>query len=1039
LIQISYNEFNDAINTIFFDGRFANSPVYIDLEDDVLKEISTELARSKIDIGAEDLQEEIGRSVFERLELDEQNIYKTFHKDLVKWNNNKKLVAPPFTGLLVVLSLASERMRREDGLNHDAREDSHGYVSDKNYYIRLAEVVCTDSGYREAIRALLSKSGRKTKEFWEALNEWLVLNDYKYGIPTAKSFGAWTYVSYAMSQSLVRDTDRQNLQKMFVTYGFSPHENISASEMRLCLSEWFEGNRASGWLVRMWSSESGARERIVATAIEELESWDGVQNQQLFGTEQSFQKMYWVAYGRRASPLAPVIISLYLSSKNLDLVGYDLCDDEDNDGCVYALKEQPGADFAFLASKNGKIDYSRFFNENITLSVMGVTKKLHHDPKPIIPLLKKENAPYYQEVSRVSLNVPHIVLCFSTWEERVQRHLEKNTDGKFSRIDSSHLVGVPEGWVLYQGVRIITVDKEVSNDLETLVPFVEGLSIDLLGGIRFNQNVWHGSNPPKIVSYGEEGMLPCEVRTDKDELEVFENGVIPRIFFTDAFNAGTRQFKITVKKYKKTLDRILLLKDADSPRFVPPQENLDNFGYNDHTKDGLLSGFSADSEIISDRFLQGYIFYGDEPVTYKNTNIFEFTMPSSIDFGNMSDSEEDFFVAQDSLRDKLEEEKIHACFSRGNHVWRVDSYDVHRDFRGHTYTTMPDDCKMVCSQCGARMLVSSFKRKRMFAKRKSVRGHRNVERRLNVRAKFVADLSDQDSFTFDINEILDALCYLGGGSLVSFQSVISSFTENPLEVYKAADILINMGFIDILRKNPFGNIYKWAMTPPCVVESNSGYYYLSGFRNQRMVGLLDERLRRDGDVVMRRRILGAPSLLYWDSSVDLHKILKGIKDPFGRSIQIVHRGVSSSIASMVSRFRDIKKYMTPIAVGDSIKTYFYRIEENKWVEREEISIPGAYKASIYGNTYFYFDGVDSYVGTHEVVKILAAREAGVYLHSYSSKNNEFTSVVGAEPPALLKRALIACSGIVPAKDGSQIKYTDVDYDTAAMVFNNLYG
>ena len=51
-----YNEFNKILNSIFFDGRFKQIPVFLDLEDDVKEELS-----KKVDLLKSDFDHQLGQ------------------------------------------------------------------------------------------------------------------------------------------------------------------------------------------------------------------------------------------------------------------------------------------------------------------------------------------------------------------------------------------------------------------------------------------------------------------------------------------------------------------------------------------------------------------------------------------------------------------------------------------------------------------------------------------------------------------------------------------------------------------------------------------------------------------------------------------------------------------------------------------------------------------------------------------------------------------------------------------------------------------
>ena len=83
LTKSAYYTFNDAVNEIFFSGKFAHKLVYLDFEDVV----SNELAR-RLNIPSNDLSAYIGKAVSDNLCIT-GNPYKKYIKTLNFWYANE--------------------------------------------------------------------------------------------------------------------------------------------------------------------------------------------------------------------------------------------------------------------------------------------------------------------------------------------------------------------------------------------------------------------------------------------------------------------------------------------------------------------------------------------------------------------------------------------------------------------------------------------------------------------------------------------------------------------------------------------------------------------------------------------------------------------------------------------------------------------------------------------------------------------------------------------------------------------------------------
>ena len=252
--EYDYEFLNLGINEALFDGSFADLPLYLDFEGDLLARVSSNLQCSE-----QDFIELLGSAVSNTLLWRKNNIY-AFHEEKFRaWIANDANSPPPFTALLASLSCAAEQMSAD------------GNFSASNYYQRLFQ----HFGTPEAGSATkLGAAGKYTEQFWQSLNHWLVRTNNAYGVPTARVVNSWRYVSYAISQALIREGDRQRLGLMFSEFGISPKEKVSETEMSLYLDEWMSRSSATNWLQKVWSTPD-LRDRVVAAALEELSVWEG--------------------------------------------------------------------------------------------------------------------------------------------------------------------------------------------------------------------------------------------------------------------------------------------------------------------------------------------------------------------------------------------------------------------------------------------------------------------------------------------------------------------------------------------------------------------------------------------------------------------------------------------------------------------------------------------------------------------------------------------------------------------------------------------
>lgn len=249
----TYAQLNKAINEVFFDGRYQGKYVYLDLELDKVNEVS-----DRIGCRADELPNIVSKITLSTLSLKGDNAYSFHLRNAHTWLSTNRQQPPPFTTLLLCLSMAAEKMR------HDKN------YSASNYYFRLFETLNINNVTHQNI---IRSSGGDTITLWHSLNKWLTENDYSFGIPTAKQINSWRYVSYAISQSLVREAEREKFRQMFREMGITSQDRLGFSDVEIILYQWMGSSTPSPWLKKLWA-QNDLKERVVTAALYELEKID---------------------------------------------------------------------------------------------------------------------------------------------------------------------------------------------------------------------------------------------------------------------------------------------------------------------------------------------------------------------------------------------------------------------------------------------------------------------------------------------------------------------------------------------------------------------------------------------------------------------------------------------------------------------------------------------------------------------------------------------------------------------------------------------
>lgn len=1008
--SINFHFFNSAINEIFLDGRFQYRPIYMDLEDEEREEVA-----KKVNLDADEFDIELGRCVAETILWDNPNIYLWHLNNLKKWQSSKFEGPPPFSALLLIFSLAAERMRKGDEF------------SSSNYYHRLCEVIGISD---EKKKTKLSLCAKFTPVFWKALNHWLTKNDYQYGKPTAKQLSKLKYVSLSMSQSLVRDADRKALHRMFEYFNLSAHEKLNESEISQYIHEWMTITGPSGpsaWIKKLWSTPD-LRERIAASACSELEEWE-VSDQLKEQSNSYISKLSWSIVARNF-PKPQVTLCLVTSiGENFDGAELKISRNGESSTVKAAfnnaqslwLREYLGTKLAYLDSST-EINLGGLLHSTFELESINGTRKYKYEARPIIPLTKADGAQIYKEVIRVSLFTNHSIICHEKWAEKVISFLGKYARQGFSLRDSTKLNGLPIDWVLFENVEIISVPEEVDANLQVLVPLSEGLNINIIGGLKLASGIWHSLAPPKIFATDDKGFLDVKIKkidllSDSSVIISTANSMFePSLFGKLDFSLNSMNLTFEVCKNNTCLyEDDISFRSASNPRRLPSSTNSILFNYCDDKLSLNLFGASKFLESKKNlSFLQGMIFSGPIP-NFPDIGTINDTAGTEVHFGQIDD-----------WKNYTYEELIDvnaSCIVRGYHIWQVEF----------------ESRKMQCKDCHLSQISHRIKN---INKHKKVTEPSPSIQNDKYKNREISRVSGDEREKISSDIAFDAISYLGTGNWSQLQSILSETVEVPWQVFNANQNLVDLGLIDqTVHENGFRpNI--WNCPPSTLVITSNSIAYLAGFRNIEMVEKIKNLL---SDLNARYEIHQykdnlAPTSHFWNiRNIDLEKVretLSPVEDSHGRKLTIqIHP--ENPMAISLPPVSKMYETLPTIYLENSGDLEKFNINTGKW-NKSKINGNGAYRTIFAGRRYFYNMGGETREANHELVKLFAARDSGVVIHKYNSNNQTFECNMGCPPPGLYKRALVACSGKLPEIINGKVTYTNIPKEIGNLLMYKFY-
>jgi hypothetical protein len=975
---------------VFFDGRNAQKPVYLVLEEAGRAELA-----SLLGFHAEEVEGKCCRTVGNALYTLE-NPYKWVLSETRAWYSRGMKGPPPFTAVLFTLSHAAELMAAD------------GEFAPNNYYERLRQV----TGFP---KDPLGKFASTTGQFWRMLAAWLAANDYELGRPTALATGSWKFVGLAMSQAIVRSADRQLFHGFFERNGFTPSDRPQVDEMHPYVDAWMDTSGPNARLKAAWKKPE-LRRHVCEIAVAELQDWSGTVSRT------------GPAGSAKSSTRLQMILSIVPGFPKKS-IAIDIGRIAQDDGPPITMNDPQGREYCLANTRYGSfatVAPSPIYSPTEGLAGRVVLRSrsgfVQWTPRLVIPLVSSTLGPFWVEVNRTARNSAHCLLAKDVKNilGQVNRFLACASTGTAKIAKHGDLPGIPRGWVLYTDVVVTTTNVDISEDLAHLVPLDSGPTLQLAGGMRLGPGTWHADRPPtaSLSSASGPAAIAASTLSQMNE-EVFarvrnETGTCTLPSSRIANRPGET---VTLAGYvgREEIDRQdLLLRSAAQPRPIHRQE-LGRLAY--------FSVGSATSDLVGQD--SGKVSVRGMAVNRPATGETRAAAPPEgahlVAPGGELDSER----AVVGINPAFASSQDDSCVSRGHHHWKCET-------RPHI-VKMSTPLGMTCLECGLSVLTRD-------------RGKR-------AREGSLAPVVPATPARFDPEErgetrkpnadvLFDALCYLGSGTWANVEALIAEYPDlEPWEILEIGRSFAALGLLDVSFSPRSHRPRAWSVPAPGIYFIDDTTSFLSGFRSRPLVVEIYRRLQGSHGRLRELARTGAPVALEIRGidATALRGVLGDVRDQLGRPIGIIEQAGLSLVAA-AKELGPLTRGMTLISVGkDLFNLQHYDPLQARWRAVDQCVVPGAYRFDLFGRSYFFRDAKgETMQGAQQIVKVLAARHAGVRLHSYDRKTREFVSTLGAEPIGLLERALVACSGHLPRIDEGRSYYENVPANVAGLVLESLY-
>ncbi len=477
----TYDQWNDGLIDYLTMDTSHGSPVFLDINEEVLEDIGRMLKISDNDDWVGDFKRAVRAKIVEGQGIHLENIQ--------IFRNEDTKARPQGIAFLGAMVLAAYYMSEDED------------ASSINYFKRLRDVFLFEGEGEADGRPRGMKTGSEER-LWIEWGTWLQNHAF---LPTAqRGEGPKTYINYPISQSLLRQADKDKLEKLFEERNWPARldQNIVAARIR----------RETPYLPKHIQHilQEGNVQRFQALVEDIFEVYEN-----------------WVTYGRNSSILKTRVYTTQRSTpRNIKAGLYRIADSFLGTIDYYLYPHQPHRKpLAGLQVRYGNVvedliedgskRYQPLWNlkadeldQGTQYELMGSSEfqYLTFPQKDFWILTPDADYPEsgtYASGAPLELNTSFILLCKQELQNQITR-LKNERLIQWSN-DPYPLSGYP-GWIEYRGMMVLSeawsgVSRAITNqDLyESLRPFAS-ISIHFEGGMRVPKiGAWLENYGPKVT------------------------------------------------------------------------------------------------------------------------------------------------------------------------------------------------------------------------------------------------------------------------------------------------------------------------------------------------------------------------------------------------------------------------------------------------------------------------------------------------------------------------------------------------------------
>ena len=985
-----YQLWNDAIAEEFFSGAFGGRPVYLDLEDDVCRDVG-----SRINYEGSDAKEAIFAAAGPTLQVTRDGAGTfTPHLDrLEAWKHSEREGWPPFVGALALLCLVAEEMATSE----DFRAS--------NYYGRLLQRLGHDPSSEQLRYKLVRDFGRQSHDLWDALNDWLREDPETRGYPTAYSFDYRAHIGRPLSQALLREGDRADLLGLFEEWRFESGNAIAPGVMRDLLQEAIEGGRFSKTLGRI-ARGPDALARLADVACAELAAWKGP-------SAAGASARITLVGARRSRPFPSLALSAAVTDDTLPRDVEVLLVDENGDPMSKSVAIlEPADEFRTRRISEG-LRTADLLATRVVID--GGSSELSRAPRVLVILEHRPERGRLEEVGRTQLGAEYVLLVRDGQAGAVREMLDAAARPGWKMHTPEELPGVPEGWLAFVDAQFLALPTTKRADLAPLVP-VGWTRLSVSGGLVLpGRRSFLANRPPEVgAAVVDQRVVSAELLIEGSE-ERIALGTIEDAATWDlsefGLEPGGHRISLLIEgveiedpgEGEESEPQAL---DSDRITLFSPDHPIDNpidAGYGHPLADPLA--------VLTVTRGSGPLCRG-AVVPEAAGEVVDRTMglPGELD-GRTLAEEAEVDTASPVAQTVSSGIHIASCVETGAHRMReiegAPAVDRKKPWR--------------CVNCGVEKFFPTSLRRA----RKKASPHNGLQAPVVELPPLEAGVREHGRL-----ELVEAICTARSGSWGSFVRLVAQVDDRPWAPRELGRLYSALGLIDVECSPTSLEPVSWQVSPPTVVEPASCDAYLAGWRSARLVGDLEDAVGSRGGSSSTTAREGWPATnlegLEGETLRDVADAI-GTGEPWKHPLYL--RDPAATLARQLPRLSELRRALPSAPVPAGVLER-YDVPTGRW--QPAATRAGTFRQRKGAWRWWHIDSRgDSRIVDSRVGKWLAALEDGTPLLAYRADQQLLVAHAGCPLPGLYERAAVLCSGLPPTNlAGHLLGYHDVSETVA---------